>query len=355
MHKSEKLIEQLIAVSAAVLLIGGCFFILAPFFGPLLWAGMISFCTWGIYMRAVRELRGRRGIAAFILMLCGLLCVVGPFSYAIFALVGQADEVKDLANRLIEHGLPALPDWVAKLPLVGERIQTFWSELLKGDVQVVNFLRSKLAAPVGQWMLTLGTAAGSGLLQLVLSIFFTFFFYLGGDVALHWLQAVLRRIAGERGPRLLKVAGETVQGVVYGILGTALVQAVLAGFGYWVAGVPAAAILGLATFFLSVVPMGPGLIWLPAALWLYSTGSTGWAIFLLVWGALVVSSVDNVIKPLMISRGGSLPFIIVLLGVLGGALAFGFLGVFLGPTLLAVGYSMLQNWIAEPLPDQEAV
>lgn len=352
MQKSRSLIEQLAAVTAVILLIGGCLYILAPFFAPLLWAAIISYCSWEIYLGLVRMLRGHRGIAAFVMMLAVLLCVVGPFSYAVAALAGQADQVKAFAEKLIDHGLPSLPDWVANLPLVGERIQSFWNDLLKGDEQIANFLRSKLAAPAGQWLLTLGAATGAGLLQLVLSIFLTFFFYTGGDIALNWLLVGVGRIAGARGPHLLQLAGGTIKGVVYGILGTALVQAVLAGLGYWIAGVPAAGILGFATFFLSVVPMGPGLIWVPAAIWLYTTGSTGWAIFILLWGVVIVSSVDNVIKPLLISRGGAMPFIIVLLGVLGGALAMGFLGVFIGPTLLAVGYSVLHDWTADK-PDEE--
>ncbi|CAN5174681.1 AI-2E family transporter [soil metagenome] len=344
MLKNEQLLERLIAISAVIFLIGACILVLAPFFAPLLWAAIISFCSWGIYTRLVGLLRGRRNIAAFILMLVVLLCVVGPFVFAVAGLASQRDELSVLAESLMKKGMPPLPAWIAKLPLVGERLQTFWVELSKGDVQVVDFLRDKLGAPAGKWMLTIGAATGTGLLQLVLSILLTFFFFAGGLTVMAWLQGLIRRIAGVRGPHLLKLAGETVKGVVYGILGTALVQAVLAGIGFWVAGVPAAGILGFATFFLSVVPMGPGLIWVPAALWLYSQGSIGWAIFIVVWGALVVGSVDNVIKPLLISRGAQLPFIIVLLGVLGGALAFGFLGVFIGPTLLAVGYSVLHDW-----------
>ncbi len=344
MQKNERLIEQLAAVAAALLLIGGCLYILAPFFAPLLWAAIISFCTWPIYMRLVLLMRGQRIVPAIIMVLIVLLCVVGPFAYALIGLAGQADNIRAIATRLIERGVPPLPEWVATLPFVGERIQAFWLDMMLGGAQIGEFLRNKLAAPLGQWLLTLGAATGAGLLQLVLSIVFAFFFYIGGHVALEWLQAGVLRIAGERGPYLLNLAGGTVKGVVYGILGTALIQAVLAGIGYWIAGVPGAAIWILATFFLSVIPMAPALIWVPAALWLYTQGSLGWAIFIVIWSALVVGSVDNVIKPLMISKGGGLPFIIVLLGVLGGALAFGFLGVFIGPTLLAVGYSVLHDW-----------
>lgn len=158
------------------------------------------------------------------------------------------------------------------------------------------------------------------------------------------LEAALHRIAGEQGAALLTVAGGTAHGVVYGILGSCLAQAILAGFGFWLAGVPGALFLGLLTFFLSLIPLGPVLIWLPAAILLFAQGATGWGVFLVIWGLFVVGTIDNVIKPFFISRGGALPFILVLLGVLGGAFAFGFIGIFVGPTLLAVGYSLLKEW-----------
>lgn len=344
MPTHERLIEQLAAIAGVTLLIGGCLYILAPFFAPLLWAAIISYSTWPIYTRLVDLMWGRRVVPALVMVLLALFCVVGPFTLALMGITGQANEIREIANRLIARGVPPLPEWVTDLPFIGARIEAFWFDLLHGGAQLAEFLRNKLAAPIGQWLLTLGAATGAGLLQLVLSIIFAFFFYIGGHVALEWLIAGIKRIAGVRGPYLLQLAGDTVKGVVYGILGTALVQAILAGFGYWLAGVPGAAIWILATFLLSVIPMGPALIWIPAALWLYTQDALGWAIFIVIWGALVVGSVDNVIKPLMISKGGGLPFIIVLLGVLGGAIAFGFLGVFIGPTLLAVGYSVLHDW-----------
>ncbi len=344
MQTHERLIERVIAIMAMLALIGGCLYILAPFFAPLLWAAIISFCTWPMYTFLVRHLRGQRVIAAILMVLLALLCGVGPLAFALFGLAGQADEIREFAHRLIERGVPPLPAWVTSLPMIGAGIAEFWTDLMHGGAELADFLRTRLAAPLGQWLLTLGAATGSGLLQLALSIIFSFFFYLGGPVALAWLQGGVGRIAGERGPHLLQLAGGTVKGVVYGILGTALVQAILAGLGYWMAGVPGAAIWLLVTFFLSVIPMAPAIIWIPAAIWLYSQEAYGWAIFLVLWNALVVGSVDNVIKPLMISKGGGLPFIVVLLGVLGGAIAFGFLGVFIGPTLLAVGYSVLHDW-----------
>ena len=133
--------------------------------------------------------------------------------------------------------------------------------------------------------------------------------------------------------------------MVNGILGTALAQSVLALVGFWVAGVPAAMLLGLLTFFLSIIPMGPPLVWLPASLWLYFHGQTGWAIFVAGYGLVVISSIDNFIKPYLISRGGTLPLLLVFMGVLGGLMAFGFIGVFLGPVILAISYALLSEWM----------
>ena len=143
---------------------------------------------------------------------------------------------------------------------------------------------------------------------------------------------------------MFEVAGGTVISVVYGIIGTALAQGLLAGIGLALAGVPAAPLLGLAVFFLSIVPVGPPLVWVSATVWLLWNDSVGWAIFMAMWGFFVISGVDNVIKPWLISRGSRLPFATVLLGVAGGALSFGFIGVFIGPTLLAVGTRILREW-----------
>jgi len=173
-----------------------------------------------------------------------------------------------------------------------------------------------------------------------------FFFYRDGDAAALAYTRVLHRIAGSRASRLTAAAGGTIRSVVYGILGTALAQAILAALGLWIAGVPGALLWGMLTFFLSVVPVGPPLVWAGAAVWLLYQGSIGWAVFMVLWGFFAISGIDNIIKPYLISRGSRLPFILTLLGVLGGALAFGFIGVFLGPLLLALGYRLLQEWVS---------
>jgi predicted PurR-regulated permease PerM len=181
-----------------------------------------------------------------------------------------------------------------------------------------------------------------------MSVLAAFFFFRDGAEGARRLDAAVKRLAGNRAQQLLAVAGGTVRSVVYGVIGTALAQATLQGLGLWLAGVPVAFFLGFLTFFLSFVPLGPPLVWLPAAVWLLYNGAIGWGIFLIGWGFFVVSGVDNVLRPYLISRGSRLPLILMFFGVLGGLMAFGFLGVFLGPTLLTIGYVLLQEWSGAP-------
>lgn len=340
---SGQLIEKIAAVFALIVLIGGSLLVLAPFTTALLWGAILAYSSWYPYTVLSRWLGNRRGLAALICVLLATVIVLGPFVYAGASFSAHLDDLSALVDRYMEHGIPQLPDWLSSLPYVGSYLQGSWDRIINADSEMVANLR-KLIAPVGHVLLGAGLSIGAGLGQLALSIILAFFFYTGGEFAIAWLRAGMRRIAGERADHLLELAGSTVKGVVYGVLGTAFIQAVLAAIGLWIAGVPGAAILGFVTFFLSVVPVGPPLVWLPAALWLYHTGSTGWAIFLVIWGVGVVSMADNIVKPLLISKGTGMPLIWIMLGVLGGALAFGFLGVFIGPTLLAVAYALLRDW-----------
>jgi predicted PurR-regulated permease PerM len=340
---SGQLIEKIAAVFALVVLIGGSLLVLAPFTTALLWGAILAFSSWYPYTVLSRWLGNRRSLAALICVVLAAVIVLGPFVYAGASFSAHIDELTGLVDRYTEQGIPQLPDWLSSLPYVGGYLHTTWESVIHADSDMVANLR-KLIAPVGHVLLGAGLSIGAGLGQLALSIILAFFFYTGGEYAVDWLRAGMRRIAGERADHLLELAGSTVKGVVYGVLGTAFIQAVLQGIGLWIAGVPAAAILGFVTFFLSVIPVGPPLIWLPAALWLYHAGDTGWAIFLVVWGVGVVSMADNVVKPLLISKGTGMPLIWIMMGVLGGALAFGFLGVFIGPTLLAVAYALLRDW-----------
>jgi predicted PurR-regulated permease PerM len=226
---------------------------------------------------------------------------------------------------------------------VGGSISRYWADFAHDSARLMTEA-AKYLLPAGEWVITGVKTVGQGTLQVLLSLFIAYFFYRDGSSGAKHLNTMAVRLWGDRSLRLIAIAAATMKGVIYGIIGTGIVQAILTAFALWLSGVPAALLLGVITFFASLVPVGAALVWLPAAIWVFYKGSVAWAIFVLVWGAVVVSSADNIIKPYFISRGGDLPFILTFLGALGGVIAFGFLGIFLGPTLLAVGYNLIRDW-----------
>jgi predicted PurR-regulated permease PerM len=336
-------IKEGFLVAVVLALLFGCFQVLRPFLSSLLWAVVLVCSSWPVYGRLLKLVGHRHSLAAFLMTLGMILILLLPF-----VIVGTtlADNVKDLTAALqnfIQQGPPGPPAWLAKVPLVGARATIYWQGMA-ADTSRLWAHAQKLVEPAGALLLTGGIFLVSGLIKLALSIFIAFFLFRSGASVGAWTTALVRHIAGERGEHLLTVAGNTVRGVVYGILGTALIQAVLAGIGFLIAGVPGAMLLALLTFFSSIVPvLGTALTWGPAAIWLFHQGANGWGIFMLVWGC-GVANVDNVVKPWLISQGSNMPFLLIFFGVLGGALTFGFLGVFLGPTLLAVGYRLVKEW-----------
>jgi len=348
-------LERNFAKAILLLLFLACLLVLWPFATALLWGSVLSFSIWPLYCRLLGILRGRRTLAAAILSAAMILTIVLPFAIVSLRLADSVSELKTATERWVESGPPAPPAWLIKVPLIGQTASQRWTELASDRAKLVQVIRGSIE-PVAAALLSAGLKLGAGMLQLVLSVLITFFLLRNGISIAATLMQGVGRIAGERGTRLLELAGNTVRGVVYGVLGTALVQAVCAGLGLLIAGVPGAALLALLVFFLSVVPMGPPLVMFPAAFWLFHQGSTGWGIFMLIWGVFV-STIDNFVKPWLISQGSDMPLILILFGVLGGAVAFGFIGVFIGPTLLAVGYRLVKDWFtstpATPADDSE--
>jgi predicted PurR-regulated permease PerM len=223
----------------------------------------------------------------------------------------------------------------------------------EGRSRIVSIL-GRFLAWAYEWLLAAGLTVGQSLAQILISAFLAFFLLRDSATLSERLRVVVERLAGERGRRLIQVAGGTVRGVIYGILGTAVAQALVAWAGFWFAGMPGAVLLAVLTFFFAVVPFGPPMIWLPASFWLFANDKPAMGVFLLLWGVLGISSVDNILRPFLISQGSKMPFALIFCGVIGGALAFGLVGVFLGPTLLAVAYRLIDEWSAvNPNPPVE--
>jgi predicted PurR-regulated permease PerM len=243
----------------------------------------------------------------------------------------------------LRAGLPDSPAWVFDIPLIGNTVGDLWNRWAADISVMLEALRPYFGIVVENGLsLLLGIA--NGVLMFLLALFVAFFFYVYGDPIADRLSLLLHRIAGPQAERLITVTGATVRGVVYGILGTAVVQGLLTTFGLWLSGVPRPVLLGCIAGLLSVLPIGAPVVWIPASIWLMSSGHLGWGIFLAIYGVGAISGSDSLIRPWFISRGAQLPFLLTVLGVLGGALAFGLLGIFLGPVLLGIGYTLVNEW-----------
>ena len=342
MLNNDRLLVQILLLA----LLGACLWVMAPFWSALFWGAVLAFASWPLMRLLTRALRGRESLAAGILTLGWMLLVAAPLVWLGFNLADHVRDATVFIKDVQVDGLPDPPTWLASIPLVGERLVGYWTTIDQQGAAMLASLKPYLGQ-VGNWLLARSAQIGGGILELTLSIVFVFFFYRDGPRLAAFVLSLLERLIGDRAQYYVDLVAGTVQRVVNGVIGTAAAQAVLALIGFLIAGVPGALVLGIGTFLLSLVPMGPPLIWIPATAWLAWKGEYGMAIFLGLWGTFIVSGVDNVLKPYLISRGGNLPLVIVLLGVFGGLLAFGFIGLFIGPTLLAVAYSLLLDWVAD--------
>jgi predicted PurR-regulated permease PerM len=337
--------NQIARIALISLLIVGCFFVLRPFMAALLFAAVFCVFTWPIYQRVWLWLGKRDSLAAVTMTVFISIAVILPMAYLATNLAESAAILIDEAQVTLKNLQPQAPEWISGLPLVGESLAESWQRAVVSHEELMKLL-SQYAEPLRKFILQAVQMMMGGFLQMLLVAFVAFFFYRDGRRLANGIVLMVRRLGGELGEDMLTLSCNTVKGVMLGIFGTALAQSTVALFGFWLAGAPMPLLLALATFFLSVIPVGPPLVWGGSALWLYNHGDHGWAIFLALYGLLAISTVDNVIKPLLISHSSHLPLLLVVLGVLGGAIAFGFIGIFLGPTLLAVGLTLISHWVA---------
>ncbi len=399
-------IEPLLGVGALLLLLVVCFIVLKPFMSALMWAIILAYALYPMQRLFTRWFRGRRTIAACLVTLTISILVAGPIVLIGMSLAEDGKKLANATRTWFLAAPEEAPAWLSGLPVVGDEVEGYWKafgedkkrwmELLDQQVKAApaeestgpplegdeateeseidpladselveladDALGGELTGEEGAksshvivwigkslawartWLLSAAKAVGQAVTQVLFSAFLAFFFLRDAEGLSKRLSVAVERLAGNRGKHLIKVAGDTVRGVIYGILGTALAQAVVAGIGFWIAGVPGAVLLSVLVFLFAVVPFGPPIIWIPAVVWLFATDQIGMAIFLLIWGLAVISSVDNILRPFLISQGSKMPFALIFCGVIGGALAFGLVGVFLGPTVLAVAFRLIDEW-----------
>ncbi|HEX6827361.1 MAG TPA: AI-2E family transporter [Burkholderiales bacterium] len=341
-------IERLSSILALAVILGGAVVVVLPFLTPLLWAVILAVATMPVFDALRRLLGGRAGLAATILTLTFFALVALPVAYIGARFADEVPAIFDNVREFFQNGLPEPPEIVRGIPLVGAWLDETWRSLAHDSSKLLEGIRPYVGK-VSQHVLGVGAAAGGALVQILFSLLILLFLYTSADDLAPRLDRAARRLGEERGAQLLVVAEKTMRSVVYGVLGAAVAQGVLATIGLGVAGVPHYLVLGAACGVLALIPLGLiFLILLPAAGWLFYADSPGWGIFLLAWTFLVVGQADNIVRPLIISRGANLPLSITLLGIIGGLGSVGILGIFVGPTLLGVAYNLLAAWSDEP-------
>jgi predicted PurR-regulated permease PerM len=305
---------------------------------------MIVVATWPL-MRRVESLCGGRRAPAVLVMTLGLLAIlIVPLVVAFQAIFEHAGDLVALLGRLPTLPVPAAPEWLAKVPLVGEDLQAAWSRLASEGVTDLMVQAQPYARAAGAWLAQRAGSFALLLVQFLLIVILAAVLYSGGESWAGWMRRFGQRLAGEQGEGMVVLAGQAIRGVALGVVVTALVQSALGGIGLAIAGVPFAAVLTAIMFALCIAQLGPILVLLAATAWAYYSLGTGWGTFLLVW-SLVVGLMDNFLRPVLIKRGADLPLMLIFAGVIGGLVAFGIVGIFVGPVLLAVAYTLLDDWV----------
>jgi predicted PurR-regulated permease PerM len=344
MHRD--LTRTAFAVLFIAILIGFSFWILRPFLGATVWATMIVVATWPLMLAAQARLWGKRALAVTVMTLALLLVLVVPLSLAIGTIVSNADTIAGWAKSLATFKVPPPPEWLGKLPVLGGKAVLAWEQVAAVGIEELAAKAAPYAGSVTRWFVAEVGNFGMVFVQFLLTIVIAAIMYANGERAAAGVRRFGRRLAGPRGEDSIRLAGQAIRGVALGVVVTALAQSVAGGIGLAVAGVSFAAILTAVMFMLAIAQLGPLLVLAPAVIWVYWSGSTGWGTFLLIW-TVAVGTMDNFLRPILIKKGADLPLILILTGVIGGLMAFGLIGIFVGPVVLAVGYTLLAAWVGE--------
>lgn len=345
-NQSQDLARTAFQLLALGTLTATSFWILSPFLLPLVWATTIAVATWPVLVCVQSWLGGRRSRAVAVLTIALLLVLVVPLYFGVSSIVENARPVADWSKSIAMLPIPQPPAWMESVPVVGSRLAAGWRQLAAAGWEDLGVRLAPVARNLAVWFV--GRIGGGGLLLLnfLLTIGIVAVLYVHGEAAARNAERLARRLAGPRGENAVQLAAQAVRAVALGVVVTAILQSACAGIGLVVAGVPFATILTAASFVTSVAQVGPGPVLFPAVIWVYFTRGPVWGTVFLVW-AIFCGTFDNFVKPLLIRRGADLPLLLIFSGVIGGLIAFGVIGLFIGPVVLAVAYTLLADWVSE--------
>lgn len=339
------IIETTLVTLLLLALMIATFDVLRAFFGVLIFALIFSVSFATPYKGMVKLLSNRRKLAASIYAILLIAIVTLPFVLIISTIANHVKEAEIFISNAKLNGLPPLPKWIANLPLVGAQLQNFWNNVPFNPQETIAPHEVQLKSALNH-ILTAGTGMLGATLQLVLGIIISAFFLAGGEKTLLPLKAALKHLLGARdGIELLEATEQAVKGVSIGVMGTAFFAAFISWIGFVIAGIPFALALAGLVFFVTIIQIGPLLIWIPVIIWYSSLGHTGYTIFLIIY-AIGVLMIDALVKPILIAKsGGRLPFLVLFIGVLGGLTAWGFTGMFKGAIVMAIAYTVFTKWL----------
>lgn len=321
------------------------FLVLAPFLTTLAWAGILAYASWPVANWIRARCSGYDTLSAGLNTILAGTLLFGPFLWLIWLAQQELSRIYPALQSFMAAP-PPLPPWLAELPWVGDSLAQLRAQLLGDPRDLITVAKNWLIDHSEEAAALVG-GAGRNLAKLILLIIILFFFYRDGARIIHELRHVMTRFLGHRAHGYLTAVGSTTRAVVYGIFFTALVQGVVAGFGYGVAGLDSPVTFGVLTFLVALIPFGTPVAWGSAGALLFFQGKIGPAIGVWLWGALVVSQLDNFLRPFFISSISSIPFLLLLFGVLGGIMAFGLIGLFIGPIVLAVAWAVWREWTVQ--------
>ncbi|QIE25610.1 Putative transport protein YdiK (plasmid) [Caballeronia sp. SBC1] len=327
----------------------GSLYILRPFIPGLIWATTIVVATWPVMLAVQRRVGNRRWIATMVMLIILLFVIALPLYEAISTLALHAGDIMGTIKVLPSYALPPPPSWVGEIPLAGQRVAHEWQTLSDAGPGGLLAKLEPYLTIVARWMLGHAAAVGVFVIHMFVTIIIAGILYSQGEAAGRFVTRFATRLAAQRGAEAVKLAGLAIRAVALGIVVTAVAQSALGGIGLWIAGVPAAGILTAVMLMLCLAQIGPLLPLLGGVAWLFMHDATVAAILLLIW-SVAVAMLDSLLRPVLIRRGVNLSMLLILAGVLGGMFAFGIVGLFVGPVILAVASTLLEAWMSEPAP-----
>jgi predicted PurR-regulated permease PerM len=337
-------IRQLLLVCFVIGISLATWLVLTPFLVPLAWAAILAYTSWPLYLRLHRLLAGRSNLSSLLMTLAMSMAIVLPMIWLALAIKNGIPTIEHVVTSQLAKGGFALPAFVTHFPILGPEIEAWYDRIANDPAQLRNTIHS-LLENADQLIIGLIGGIGRNSAKMGFALLILFFAYRNGEKFMNQLTSILESMLGERVHGYIQAAGGVTRGVVYGIILTALTQGAVAGMGYWIVGLEAWPILAGITTVFAMIPFGTPLVWGSLGIWLLLTDQTWHGVFLLIWGAIAVSWIDNIIRPIIVAQNVNIPFILAFFGVLGGLSAFGLIGLFLGPVILAIGFAVWQEWL----------